>query len=354
LISFKFFSGKESSKKSDKETTQAVSHWTKQKEAASEHLPRLLLLLFKLLPSTLMRLCAFPVSLCYYLFSPRARGESRRFLEMVKMVKNGKKVKNTQGAEWRFSVYKHFASFALTVVDKVQAWGGKIDLDKIRFIGSDIRELIGRLERKEGALLICSHLGNAEMLRALADYNRIGVSRNIPVISIVNFSVTEKFNRMLKELNPSSMKHLIGADSIGVETAELLQDCIADGGLVVIAGDRTPENTQNRCFTLPFLGRNAPFASGPFYLAALLNTEAYFVFALRENPLSVTGNYGMFVYKSPVSFDCTRSERNGRAETLARAFAERLEELCKEYPYEWYNFYDFWNGTELGEAEHER
>jgi predicted LPLAT superfamily acyltransferase len=154
---------------------------------------------------------------------------------------------------------------------------------------------------------------------------------------------------MLSELNPSSMNHLINAGDIGVETVERLQDCIASGGLVVIAGDRTPAHTRNRYFMVPFLGCPAPIAMGPFYLAALLDTEAYFVFALRENSLSLKGEYDMFVYKSSVVFDCPRSERNKRIESLARAFTGKLEEHCKDHPYEWYNFYDFWNTVEITE-----
>lgn len=299
-----------------------------------------MLFLFKAFPPVVSRLCAFPVSLCYYLSSPRVRRESRRFFDTLALVSGSPKGE-------KYSSYKHIAAFALALVEKVEAWGGRIDLDKVHFQG-DIPDLIGRLERKEGALLICSHLGNAELLRALADHNRTGVSRGIPVISIVDFSVAEQFNRMLSELNPASANCLVSAKNIGVETVERLQDCIAAGGLVVIAGDRTSANTRSRYCLIPFLGKDAPFALGPFYLAALLKTAVYFVFALRRRSLSVSVEYDMLAYKSPLVFDGPRSERNGRIETLARAFAARLEALCREHPYEWYNFYNFWEKNSEG------
>ena len=35
-------------------------------------------------------------------------------------------------------------------------------------------------------------------------------------------------------------------------------------------------------------------------------------------------------------------ERKARVESLCRQFAGLLEGRCLEYPYQWYNFFDFW------------
>ena len=240
------------------------------------------------------------------------------------------------------SVFRHFHAFAMAVVEKVASWGGKFYLSQVHFQGDDIAELIGNLEKGEGALLICSHLGNSELLRALAGFNRTGVSRAVAVTSIVDFSVTARFNRMLQKLNPASTVRTINANDIGPETIILLQERIAAGELAVIAGDRTSAHTRNRCFLLPFLGEDAPFAYGPFFLASLLNAPVYSVFALRRKAVSLSASYDMFVHRAAVSFDCPRKERDARIALLARAFAERLEFYCKRQPYQWFNFFDFW------------
>ncbi|MDR2631953.1 MAG: hypothetical protein LBC60_13625, partial [Spirochaetaceae bacterium] len=210
------------------------------------------------------------------------------------------------------------------------------------FHDDDIGDLKNRLERGEGAFLICSHLGNAELLRALAGFNRTGVSREIPVTAVVEGSVTAHFNRMMRELNPQSNRRTIDAKNFGPDTAILLQDRLAEGELVVIAGDRTSINTRNNYFLFPFLGEEAPFAYGPFFLAALLKVPVYFVFALRRRDVSLKSEYDMWVNKSNVSFDGPRREREERIRELARSFAAALERYCKQYPYQWYNFYDFW------------
>jgi predicted LPLAT superfamily acyltransferase len=313
-------------------------HWSKYGEQAAGYWPlKLLLILFRVLPAEFLRFCAVPVSLCYYVFSRRAREESRLFLEKAAASLGA------GGRNLKLSSFRHILAFSLTVIEKVEAWGGKIPLDRVHFQDDDdIGELIERLEKGEGALLICSHLGNAELLRALAGFYRTGVSRNIPVTAIVDFSVTAQFNRMLRELNPESMMRLISANDIGPETIILLEERLAAGELVVIAGDRTSANTRHNYFLIPFLGENAPFAYGPFFLAALLNTSVYFVFALRQKDLSLSSHYDMHVHKSPIRFDCSRKEREVRIEALARLFAGRLEYYGKQHPLQWYNFYDFW------------
>jgi predicted LPLAT superfamily acyltransferase len=181
-----------------------------------------------------------------------------------------------------------------------------------------------------------------EFIRALAGLNRTGVSREIPVNAIVDFGVSAHFNRMLTELNPQSMTHLIGAKDMGPETVILLQERLAAGELVVIAGDRTSGSEGSRFLSLPFLGEEAPFPYGPFFLASLFGVPVYFVFALRRKDLSLSSAYVMHIHKSGVSFDCPRREREGRIRELASLFVRRLEQYCKEHPYQWYNFYDFW------------
>jgi predicted LPLAT superfamily acyltransferase len=182
-----------------------------------------------------------------------------------------------------------------------------------------------------------------EFIRALAGLNRTGVSREIPVNAIVDFTVTAHFNRMLTELNPKSMTHLVSAKEIGPETIILLQERLAAGELVVIAGDRTSGSENSRFLSLPFFGEEAAFPYGPFFLASLLEAPVYFVFALRQKDISLSSpTYVLRLHKCGVSFDCPRREREGRIKELASCFALRLEQYCKEHPYQWYNFYDFW------------
>jgi predicted LPLAT superfamily acyltransferase len=322
------------------------AHWSAQQEQAAGYWHvKLMLIFFRLLPPVFVRLAAFPVGFCYFLFSKAAREHSRLYLQRIAVA--GAMAAGGDGTEnqsvKKSSSLAHILSFALALVEKVEAWGGKVSFKRIQFQDDDIGGLIARLEKGEGAFLISSHLGNMEFIRALAGFNRTGVSREIPVNAVVDVAVTAHFNRMLHELNPRSVTRLINARDMGPQTIITLQERLAAGELVVIAGDRTSPNAASRSLSLEFLGGQAAFPYGPFFLAALIHVPVYAVFALRQKDVSLSSRYTLHIHQSPVSFDCPRAERGRRIEELACWFAALLERYCKERPAQWYNFYDFWH-----------
>ena len=87
----------------------------------------------------------------------------------------------------------------------------------------------------------------------------------------------------------------------------------------------------------------ARFPYGVFLLVALLNSPTYFVNGLRRKDFSIHPKYDMFVKKNLVDFDCARSEREERILKTAQDYVENLENLARIHPYQWYNFFDFWN-----------
>jgi len=305
------------------------THWSTQKEEAAGYWQlAFFLAIFKLLPVIILRILAFPVGFCYFLFSRRARELSAQYLQRLPIPK--------------LTPLKHIIAFSLTLIEKLEAWSGKVSFSRIHFQDDDITELVQRLERGEGAFLVSSHLGNMEFIRALAGFNRTGVSREVPVNAIVDFTVTAHFNRILRTLNPGSFSRIISARDLGPETVIILQERLAAGELVVIAGDRTSANMESRRLSFPFLNCVAAFPYGPFFLAALCGVPVYTVFALRQKDVSLSSHYDMHIHKCPVSFDCPRREREGRIAEMGRWYVSLLERYCKEHPYQWYNFYNFW------------
>jgi predicted LPLAT superfamily acyltransferase len=243
----------------------------------------------------------------------------------------------------RLSALKHIIAFALTVVEKTQAWGGKISFKRISFGNDDITALIAGLEEKKGAVLLCSHLGNTELLRALADWRRTGVSRDISVTSVLDTEVTQFFSRLLSALNPRSSLKIINAKNIDPPSIIALKEETEQGGLAVIAADRTSAQNRDSVFSLPFLGLDASFPRGPFLLAALLEAPVYAVFALRKKDLSPLPDYTMHVHLLGCCEDgVSRRDRNKIMESWAQRYTGLLEGYLLDHPYQWYNFFDFW------------
>ena len=329
----------------DNDTDGKPVHWSKQEEQASGYgLLKFVLTLFKIFPVVFLRILAFPICFFYFLFSKRGRTESSRFLHMaapfVKDPQTAKKCLSRTGP------LRHIISFSLALVEKLQSWGGKFALDGIHFM-DDIDDLASNLENGKGVFIIASHMGNIELLRALVNDNVTNVERDVPLTVIFDMKVNANFSRMVMELNPDSAMDIIGADEIGPQTAILLEEKIAQGGIVTITGDRTTAGSMGKIITIPFLGADAPFPHGPFYLASLLNAPVYFVFSLRRGDLSIKPEYNMHVHKVSLSGGTygeprSRKERAKQSLDMASSFAAQLESHCKETPFQWYNFYDFW------------
>jgi predicted LPLAT superfamily acyltransferase len=288
----------------------------------------------------LLRIIAFPVGFFYFLFSSKARNESRRYLaKAAHFAENPITAKKCQS---RFGPLRHIISFSLALVEKLTSWGGKFPYKNIHFQDDDIGELIETLENGQGILLLTSHLGNIELMRGLAYYNRKKLPREIPVTIIYDMQVTGHFNRMLKELNSTSLLNIISPKEIGPETAILLQEKIAKGEIAAVAGDRTPAGETDNNMMIPFLGEEAQFSSGIFYLAMLMNAPVYLITALRRKILALMPQYEIHIHKLIMPPDCSRKERLAQSTELAHLFAERLESYCKKEPFQWYNFFDFW------------
>ena len=316
-------------------------HWSQKKEQAGYRQVKFFLCLFMILPAIIMRILAFPVGFFYFLISKKARDESNYFLNKASAVINHPRT--AKKCRSLFKSLRHIVSFALTLIDKLESWGGKFPFEKIHFQDDDINDLVKNLENNKGAILICSHLGNTDLLRGLASFNRTGVTKTFSVTSIIDMEITANFTRIIKELNPESAMEIISAKNISPDTVLHLEKKLSDGGLVVIAGDRTQAGGNDKDLMIPFLEEQAPFSVGAFYLAVLLNVPVYFVFALRRGELSISPEYDMYVHKQNIPLNCTKKERLERSAELTRAFAQMLETHCKNHPFQWYNFYNFWS-----------
>ncbi|MBP5156651.1 MAG: glycosyltransferase family 2 protein [Treponema sp.] len=316
--------------------TKDLQHWSQKKELAHSDLPLLLLiLLVKILPFPLLSCIVALVGLFYTVFSRQTREEALRYQNQLIAFSKESPLR-------RPNAYAQITSFALCLTEKVAAWSGKASLNTVIFHDDDVVKLKQQLSEGKGAMIISSHLGNMELLRCLASYGETGVGRKVPVTAIMDMQVSPHFSKTLGRMNSRYQMDIIASSDIGIDSMERLQQTLEDGGLVVIAGDRTSASSPERSIGVPFLGKEAPFPYGAFLLASMLCVPVYFVFSLRQKGTFFRPKYNMFVKESGISFDCPRKERKLRAESLCRQFAGLMERYCLEYPLQWYNFFDFW------------
>ncbi|MFH7611482.1 glycosyl transferase, partial [Pseudomonas syringae pv. tagetis] len=90
----------------------------------------------------------------------------------------------------------------------------------------------------------------------------------------VHTAHAQRFNRLLRRLDPLAAVELVQVTEMGPATAMMLADKVAAGGFVAIVGDRTPVG-GGRCLSADFLGQRAPFPIGGYVLAAALGCPVY-------------------------------------------------------------------------------
>ena len=265
-----------------------------------------------------------PVVLYFFLTGREQRVASREFLARVFAARGA-----TRDPGWADS-YRHFMSFAGRAVDSFAAWDGRLPPDIVSDAeGSAIGQAAGD---PRGALFIVSHLGNADLSRALLD----GPTRDRMTV-LVHTRHALHYNEVLRRFNPAAAVNTLQVTGIGPETTIDLRERIERGEWVVIAGDRTPIGSRDRVARVPFLGKDAAFAHGPFILGALLGCPVYLLFCLREGR-----RYRLYVERMADRIELPRDGREEALTACARRYAARLEHYAMKDPLQWYNFFDFW------------
>lgn len=302
-------------------------HWASINEVSFVAGMRFLFWVFKVCGRWPFRMFLYPVLAWYVLTKPAPRRASMAYLQRM----NG----YTKVAQGWAGVLQHFAAFAENILDKMLLWGGLFDENKVKYVGRE--EMHVQVTQKRGGLIVCSHLGNLEMCRVL--------SRRFPEVKLtvlVHTKHARAFNRMLARLDPESQMNLLQVTEMTPATAMLLADKIAEGGFVVIAGDRIPVAPQPRVAVAPFLGLDAAFPVGPYVLASVLQCPVYLLFSLQMD--------GVPQVCFELLREAIRLPRKGRDEALRNVVAEyaaRLEYYAVRAPLQWFNFYDFWHLPEL-------
>lgn len=306
----------------------APRHWAAINEASFVGGMRLLFWICRVFGRWPFRLALYPVLVWYVATQGRARRASSTYLARA-------------GAPHGvLGVVRHFGAFAEAILDKMLLWGGLFDFSNVSLHGAE--PLLEMIESRRGALLVCAHLGNLDLCRALSLR-----TPGLRVTVLVHTRHAQAFNAMLAKLDPRSQLNLMQVTEMTPAMAMQLSERIERGEFVVIAGDRVPVSAAPRVAMAPFLGQAAAFPIGPYVMASVLGCPLYTMFALRQGE------------RHELHFECLRERvvlpRATRAQALddlAADYAARLERHARRAPLEWFNFYDFWQqpGSERPDA----
>jgi predicted LPLAT superfamily acyltransferase len=259
-----------------------------------------------------------PVTLFFLATAPAAqRRAARRYLARAL----GRR------ATW-LDLWRLWFAFASCMLDRVFLLTGRIRGYRVEVSGLPL--LRAATARGQGLVLLGAHLGSFEALRA------VGAAESpVEVRMLMHRAPGGAADALFDSLDPARAATVIalGRPEAMLEAHEVL----SRGGVVGLLADRAARG--DRMLRVPFLGASAAFPGGPMTLAAVLHAPVVLGFGVWLGPR----RYALRFEEFAPAIDLPRANREGAlAEWLAR-YAARLGEICRDHPYNWFNFYDFWD-----------
>ncbi len=293
-----------------------MTDWSNQDERGSPFAVRLILWIALHLGRTPARALLYPITLYFLIKAGPQRRASRRFLTQV------------LGRPARLpDIARHLHSFAATILDRVFLLAGRRELLDIRLHHPE--RVTDRVAAGQGFLLLGSHLGSFEILRALA-IEEARMPLKILMYPTHNRIITE----LLHALNPAFADSVISLAS--PQPLLAVQENLQAGRIVGLLGDRhMPDEPTVMC---DFLGRRAAFPTGPLSLAAVTGVPVILPFGIYRG-----GNrYDLYFEVLAERVELDRARRKAALQEWVQRYADRLAHYSREAPENWFNFYDFW------------
>ncbi len=252
----------------------------------------------------------------FLLFAPASRHASNDYLRRAL----------GRPARWR-DLYRHFFTFAATIHDRIYLVNRRFALFDLEIHGEDI--LRGLLAGGNGLFLMGAHLGSFEVIRAIG-----WKDTDLRVAMVMHEENAKKINAMLAAINPGAAQDVIGLGHI--DSMLNVQKRLDDGGVVGMLVDRTLGD--DTLYPVHILDADANLPVGPFRMAALLRRPVVFMVGLY-----LGGNRYAIHFEPLADFsDIARGQRDAAVQAAITRYAALLDHYCRKAPYNWFNFFDFW------------
>ena len=263
----------------------------------------------------------YPVTLYFLITAPTARAASREFLQRA-----------LGPTGWPSSVlrsYRHLLAFARTMVDRALfRTRGK---SAFRYTEEGIHLIQQAAAAGKGAILLTAHVGNWELAGGL-----LGGIAGEKLAVVAYEGERERIAQFLKRSGGLQFRIIdVGRDFLA--SLEMIR-ALRGGMVLAVHGDRPMDG---QVVSVPFLGREARFPVGPFLLAAVSGAPLIATFSLQVGPAAYR-----FFARDPLRLTFTAGQsREAQLRVWVEHYVAQLESLARQYPYQWFNFYDFWDAA---------
>lgn len=301
----------------NKTAKQTAPEWVAKPERSNMPAIRFIVWIALTLGRRAARLFLYPICLYFLLFAAEARVASKKYLRKV------------LGREPRFSDgFRHIHTFASTILDRVFLLNGRFDKFDVRAHLDDAAKSM--IANKQGCILLGAHLGSFEIARAYAHE-----IKGPPASVVMYEDNARKLNAVLKAINPDLVQQVIGLGKI--DSMLKVEQALQRGEFIGILADRGLEHggTSVAC---DFLGEPAKFPTGPLRMAYILKSPVLLMVGVYRG-----GNrYDLYFEQLLDMGEMAGMPRDEVLRLAMQRYVRGIERHCRNAPYNWFNFYDFW------------
>ena len=221
-------------------------------------------------------------------------------------------------------LYNNYFLLGQSIIDKVVLMSGIKNNFSFNFDGEE--NLLKIADMQKGGILLSAHIGNWDVAGHL--FTRLQTAINIVLYDAEHEQIKEYLEGVTGKRN---VNIIVIKDNLSHIYA--ISDALNRNELVCMHADRFLPG--NKTMATEFLGQHAKFPMGPFLLAATFKVPVSFVFAAKETKL----HYHFFASKIK---DYSSFDKDRMMQEMLHDFAKEMETKLKQYPEQWFNYYNFW------------
>jgi len=283
--------------------------WIKQR--GNELGYKTIVTLYRILGYRVTKVVVWLVAFVYACITPTEREAMRTYYKHV-------------GQSYTFLFYvSHIYQFSLSIFDRFVT---RINPDAFEIERVNLDTF---LHKDKNSILALSHVGNwANTFVAFKYENR---TIHITADDKLRASIVE-YEASLSEKNSLSINIISLKDGLkaSVEMAKALQN----GDDLAIMVDRLVD--PRRFIEVMFLNVKTKFNKNPFEIAYNRNVNMIGVTVVRSGDMQYK-----VIFSDVIEVDKSRKKEEAIG-IMAEKYAQYLENILREYPKQWFNFYQFW------------
>ena len=259
--------------------------------------------------------CLLALIVIYFIpFAPKATKAIWKYNRQIRKLSVWASVKE---------LYCHYFVFGQTLIDRVAMKGGMTDKYNYKFDNYD--RFLEMLNGGQGVVMIGAHIGCWEA--GAGFFGSYGKNINIVMLDAEHKQIKEVLD---ENANKENNYKIIPLNHDIIEAMLQIKIALNNGEYICFNGDRYM--AQDHIATTEFLGAPAKFPLGVFKIATKCRVPIVFYYSMRE-----AGRTYRFMFEEAVA------DRKTSPEMVLEQYTRSLEKVMREYPRQWFNFYDFWN-----------